>query len=111
MCLETGLCRAKNSINVAVKNFADFIISVAGFWLIGFGLMFGDSCSGLFGLSHFAPELSANSWMATFFVFQAMFCGTAATIDSGAVAERTRFSVYLVISTITSVLIYPVFGH
>ena len=111
MCLESGMARAKNSINVAVKNMTDFVLSVSAFWLFGFGLMFGSSYGGWFGTSHFFLDVGEDTWLAVFFVFQAVFCGTAATIDSGAVAERTRFGVYLVISTIASGLIYPIFGH
>lgn len=111
MCLESGLARAKNSINVAVKNMADFVLSVAGFWFIGFGLMFGVSAYGLIGTSDFCVSFENAPWLAVFFVFQATFCGTAATIDSGAVAERARFSTYLFISFVTSVVIYPIFGH
>lgn len=111
MCLESGLARAKNSINVAVKNMADFVLSVAGFWLIGFGLMFGTTAYGILGTSDFCVDFHNAPWLAVFFVFQATFCGTAATIDSGAVAERSRFATYLFISLITSVLIYPIFGH
>jgi len=111
MCLESGLARAKNSINVAVKNMADFIISVTGFWLIGFGLMFGHTAYGIWGTTDFCVAFDQSPWLAMFFVFQATFCGTSATIDSGAVAERARFSTYLVMSLITSVLIYPIFGH
>ncbi len=81
------------------------------FGLAGFGLMFGTSYSGLFGTSEFLVQLGDDPWLPVFFVFQAVFCGTAATIDSGAVAERTRFGVYLVVSTITSALVYPIFGH
>ncbi|PQO47629.1 ammonium transporter [Blastopirellula marina] len=111
MCLECGMARAKNSINVAVKNIADFLISVGAFWLFGFGLMFGASWCGLVGTSNFCFSVSDNPWLAVFFVFQAVFCGTAATIDSGAVAERTRFSTYLIVSLVCSALIYPIFGH
>ena len=111
MCLESGMARAKSSINVAVKNMTDFVLSVSAFWLFGFGLMFGVSYNGWFGSSDFCVELGDDHWLPVFFVFQAVFCGTAATIDSGAVAERTRFCVYLVISTIASGLIYPIFGH
>ena len=111
MCLESGMARAKNSINVAIKNMADFMLSFALFWVFGFGLMFGDSYLGWFGTTDFCVDFDGNDWLAVFFVFQAMFCGTAATIDSGAVAERTRFSVYLVVSMTASGLIYPVFGH
>ncbi|MCC9606739.1 ammonium transporter [Blastopirellula sp. JC732] len=111
MCLECGMARAKNSINVAVKNIADFLISVGAFWLFGFGLMFGASWYGLVGTSDFCFSVSDNPWLAVFFVFQAVFCGTAATIDSGAVAERTRLVTYLTVSLVCSGLIYPIFGH
>ena len=111
MALETGLTRAKNSINVAIKNMSDFILSVAAFWFIGFGLMFGKSFHGMIGLSDFFVNFDTDNWKAAFFVFQAVFVGTAATIDSGAVAERSKLSTYLVMSFITSAFIYPVFGH
>jgi Amt family ammonium transporter len=111
MALESGMARAKNSINIAIKNLTDFIIAVAGFWAVGFGLMFGVSNGGLFGTTDFFMDIGDNSWRAVFFVFQAVFVGTAATIDSGAVAERTKFSAYVIVSAVTSVLIYPVFGH
>lgn len=110
LCLEAGLARAKNSINVAIKNLGDLIISVVGFWVIGFGLMFGASWSGYLGFSEFFMD-SADSKLLAFFLFQAMFAGTAATIDSGALAGRTKFGAYLTISALTSILIYPVFGH
>jgi len=111
MSLESGMARAKNSINIAVKNISDFAIAVAGFWILGFGIMFGGSIGGWIGGSDFLPDIATDPWRAAFFVFQAVFVGTAATIDSGAVAERTRFSAYLVVSFVTSTLIYPVFGH
>ena len=111
MCLESGMARAKSSINVAVKNMTDFVLSVSAFWLFGFGLMFGTSYNGWIGTSDFFVEIGDDPWLPVFFVFQAVFCGTAATIDSGAVAERTRFGVYLVISTVASAIIYPIFGH
>ncbi len=110
MCLESGLTRSKNSINVAIKNFADMVISVAGFWIIGFGLMFGGSLGGLTGASLFLPSLD-QAWPAAFFFFQAMFCGTATTIFSGAVAERMRFSSYIITAAFASSLVYPLFGH
>lgn len=111
MCLESGMARTKNSINVAMKNIADFVIASAGFWLIGFGIMFGDTYFGLFGGNMFCIDFDADPWRSTFFVFQTMFCGTAATIVSGAIAERTRFSVYLLISLFVSVLAYSLVGH
>lgn len=111
MCLESGLTRSKNSINVAVKNLTDFIISVLSFWLLGYGLMFGLSENGFIGSTGYMPNFGSADSTATFFFFQAMFCGTATTIFSGAVAERMKFSSYLLIVAILSTLIYPVFGH
>ena len=111
MCLESGMARAKNSINVAVKNMADFLLAVAAFWAIGFGVMFGLSENGWYGTTDFFMEIGKDPWRAAFFVFQSVFVGTAATIDSGAVAERTRFGSYLVMSLLVSALIYPVYGH
>ncbi len=111
MCLESGLTRSKNSINVAIKNLTDFAISVIVFWVFGFALMFGATQSGWIGASHFVPELAESSRLAAFFLFQAMFCGTATTIVSGAVSERVRYSLYLCICLMISGLIYPLFGH
>lgn len=111
MALETGLTRAKNSINVAIKNMSDFILSVAAFWFVGFGLMFGESFHGIVGRSDYFVNFEQDDWKAAFFLFQVVFAGTAATIDSGAVAERAKFSTYLLMSFITSAFIYPIFGH
>ena len=112
MCLESGLTRAKNSINVAVKNIADFGISVALFWAFGFGIMFGLSQAGWIGSSNFFPSAEAEqSSTIAFFIYQAMFCGTATTIISGAVAERLKFSAYIIIAILVSGIIYPVLGH
>ena len=110
MCVESGLARAKNSINVAIKNMADFVLATILFWLVGFGIMFGKSWNGIFGTSEFMINLD-NSWEIAFMTFQIVFVGTAATIDSGAVAERTKFMSYLILSAIVSAIIYPVFGH
>ncbi len=110
MCLEAGLASAKNSINVAIKNLADFVLAVILFWAVGFGIMFGDSVGGYFGSNDFFMPVD-DPWRVAFFVFQAVFVGTAATIDSGAVAGRTKFWTYLLLSCIVSGLIYPVFGH
>ena len=87
MCMETGLSRHKNSINVALKNAADFGVSVVIFWIFGFGIMFGTSYYGFFGTDLFFFKTNKAEYM-TYFVFQAMFVATAATIISGAVAER-----------------------
>ena len=110
MCLEAGLSQAKNSINIAIKNVADFILSISLFWIVGFGLMFGASSEGWFGTSHFFIDVS-DPWVVIFFIFQAVFCGTATTIDSGALSGRAKFSTYLIASALTSGLIYPIFGH
>ena len=110
-CLESGSVRSKNSINVAAKNFADFCVSSAVFWLFGFALMFGVTSGGLFGTSGFFFDDIANPWLTAFFIFQLGFCGTAVTIVSGAVAERMRFVGYLVITVIMASVIYPVVGH
>ncbi|MGB1025456.1 MAG: ammonium transporter, partial [Rhodospirillaceae bacterium] len=110
-CLESGSTRAKNSINVAVKNMADFVIAVLVFWAIGFGLMFGSSYGGWFGTDQFLFPTGENASRDVFFLFQAMFCTTAATIMSGAAAERTRFIGYVVVAVLTAGLLYPLFGH
>jgi ammonium transporter, Amt family len=107
-CLESGMVRAKNSINVAVKNLTDFLVAGIGFWFVGFALMFGHSVFGLIGIGGVPLE---PGWMATFFFFQLMFCGTSTTIVSGAVAERMNFGGYIFVSFILSTLIYPVIGH
>ena len=110
MCVESGLSRHKNSINVALKNAADFGVSVVVFWLFGFGLMFGKSFNGFFGtdLFFFATNIAE---FQTYFVFQAMFVATAATIISGAVAERLKFVGYLIMTVFATGIIYPIVGH
>ena len=110
MCMETGLSRHKNSINVALKNAADFGLAVVIFWLFGFGLMFGKSFNGYFGTDLFFFKTDQAEYM-TYFVFQAMFVATAATIVSGAVAERMKFNGYLLITIIATGIIYPIVGH
>ncbi len=110
MCMETGLSRHKNSINVALKNAADFGVSVVIFWLFGFGIMFGQSFNGLFGTDLFLFKTEKTEYM-TYFVFQAMFVATAATIISGAVAERMKFVGYLIITVLATGIIYPLVGH
>ncbi|QDF98302.1 ammonia permease [Azoarcus sp. DD4] len=113
LCLESGLTRSKNAVNVALKNLVDFAVAVALYWLFGFGLMFGASAAGLIGGDRFMVAVGhgAAASLAAFFFFQAMFCSTAATIVSGAVAERMRFSAYLAVAAIIGGVIYPVFGH
>ena len=112
LLLEAGMVRSKNSINVAQKNLLDFVFGVVAFAAIGFMLAFGQSDGLPFGWDsnfYFLTEL--NAWQAGFFVFQVMFCGTAATIVSGAVAERMRLSAYVLGSVFLSAIIYPVFVH
>ena len=109
--VESGKTRAKNTINVAMKNMMDFVVSVMAFWALGFGLMFGASAAGWLGTSGFflTGELQPKDY--AMFVFQAVFAATAATIISGAVAERMRFVAYAIVSLVTVALIYPVSGH
>ncbi|MGH1349302.1 MAG: ammonium transporter [Methyloligellaceae bacterium] len=110
--LEAGLVRSKNSINVAQKNVTDFIFSTLVFGAVGFMLMFGKSTHGYFGWD---ADLfmfdKISDWSFTFFVFQLVFCGTAATIISGAAAERMKLEGYMFAAIITGLLIYPVSGH
>ncbi len=110
MCLEAGMSPAKHSINVAIKNMADFILAIVAFWAVGFGIMFGASQGGWIGTSDYFISVD-DPWTVVFFIFQSVFVGTAATIDSGAIAGRTRFGAYLLLSLVISTMIYPVFGH
>ncbi|MEM9906421.1 MAG: ammonium transporter [Cyanobacteria bacterium P01_D01_bin.44] len=109
-CLESGLVRAKNSINVAIKNLVDFCVSCTIFAAIGFRLMFGSSVVGLIGQTLPSNAAWANQDYA-FFFFELAFCGTATTIVSGAVAERMSFLGYFVTSIILAGIIYPISGH
>ena len=114
MCLEAGMTREKNNINVAIKNLCDFGISVAVFWAFGFAIMFGTSEAGYYGTDHFFGGSyleGATAGDAVFFIFQVMFCGTAVSIISGAVAERLKFNGYMLIALITAGGIYPIVGH
>lgn len=112
LCLESGLTRTKNSINVAIKNITDFGIATLIFYSVGFGLMYGKSFFGIVGTDSFFPTFySDRPEIPVFFLFQLMFCGTAATIVSGAVAERMKFGAYIIVTTVISAFIYPVFGH
>jgi Amt family ammonium transporter len=111
--VETGFTRAKNAVNIMMKNLMDFSMGSLAFWAVGFGIMFGVSSTGWFGtsgffLSDFKP--GGDPWVLAFWMFQAVFCATAATIVSGAMAERTKFSGYLLYSAALSAVIYPVFG-
>ncbi|MBW2165053.1 MAG: ammonium transporter [Deltaproteobacteria bacterium] len=111
--VEAGFTRAKNAVNIMMKNLMDFSVGSLAFWAIGFGLMFGVSNSGWLGtsgffLSDFSPD--GDPWVLAFWMFQVVFAATAATIVSGAMAERTKFVGYLIYSVCISALIYPVFG-
>ncbi len=109
-CLEAGLIRAKNTINVVIKNTVDFAISVVGFGLIGFSVMFGPSILGWLG-EPFSLLNIASPHIYLVFVFQAMFCATATTILSGAVAERMSFYGYCFVAIFMVLMVYPVVGH
>ena len=111
LCLESGKIRSKNSINVAAKNIADFIVAAILFWFFGFALMFGDSFRGIIGTSEFYFGANNTPYQISFFIFQMMFCGTAATILSGAVAERMSFRGYIFSTIVLTSIIYPVSGH
>lgn len=113
---EAGFTRAKNTGNILMKNLMDFCIGTPAFWLVGFGIMFG-SGTALFGAidplimgdySHILPP-GVPLW--AYAIFQTVFCATSATIVSGAMAERTKFSAYCIYSAAISLLIYPVSGH
>ena len=109
--VEAGFTRVKSSANILMKNLVDFSFGSLLYWFIGFGLMFGAGgfigAPHFFDLSFYESDLPAEG----FLVFQTVFCATAATIVSGAMAERTKFSMYLVYTIFISVLIYPVSGH
>lgn len=109
--VEAGFTRTKNTANILMKNLLDFMLGSLLFWAIGFGVMFGTgSFAGMphfFNISFYDTQLPVEG----FLVFQTVFCATAATIVSGAMAERTKFSMYLAYTVLISVLIYPVSGH
>lgn len=108
-CLEAGAVRAKNNVNVVMKNFADLCISFLIFAILGFGLMFEGQWQSILTISIF--EQQTNSHYYVVFLYQAMFCATAITIVSGAVAERMKFNGYLFLATVVASLIYPVVGN
>ena len=110
--VEAGFTRAKNAINIMMKNLMDFSMGTLAFWAIGFGLMFGAS-SGWIGTSGFFLsdfKIGGDPWVLAFWMFQVVFAATASTIVSGAMAERTKFSAYLCYSIIVCGVIYPIFG-
>lgn len=111
--VETGFTRAKNAGNIVMKNFMDLALGSIVFWTLGFGLMFGTDISGVIGTPDFfiQNDYGASYPSMAFVIFQTVFCATAATIVSGAMAERTKFSVYCLYSIIISAVIYPISGH
>jgi len=111
--VECGFTRAKNAINIMMKNLMDFSMGSLAFWAVGFGIMFGVTNTGWFGTTGFFLsdfKVGGDPWVLAFWMFQVVFCATAATIVSGAMAERTKFIGYLLYSVVISALIYPVFG-
>lgn len=107
--LESGSVRAKNAVNVMMKNYTDMCIGGLAFYLVGFGLMMGNNTSGFFGTTNFMPtDLSNMDWALMF--FQMMFAATAVTIASGAMAERVSFVGYAVAACLICLFIYPVFA-
>ena len=112
---EAGFTRSKNTANILFKNFVDFMIGSVLFWFVGFGFMFGSDGAGFIGMPNFG-DLSFYTNAAGlptegFLMFETVFCATSATIVSGAMAERTKFSMYCVYSFFISLIIYPVEGH
>jgi Amt family ammonium transporter len=114
--VETGFTRAKNAGNIIMKNLMDFCLGTPIYWLLGFGIMFGGS-SAVFGTidpmvrGDYSAITPSGIPLMAFLIFQTVFCATAATIVSGAMAERTKFSAYCVYSMVISAFIYPVSGH
>ena len=109
--VETGFTRAKNAGNIIMKNLMDFCIGTVMFILIGFGLLFGEDLVGLIGKPGFDILTQYESFDWSSFVFNLVFCATAATIVSGAMAERTKFLSYCVYSGVISALVYPIEAH
>jgi Amt family ammonium transporter len=111
--VEAGMTRAKNAVNICMKNLMDFSLGSLAFWLIGFGIMFGQTSTGWFGTSGFMLSdfgTDGDPWLYAFWMFQTVFAATAATIVSGAMAERTKFGSYILYSVFLTAIVYPVFG-
>lgn len=115
--VEAGFTRAKNAVNILMKNISDFAVGGMAFYLFGFGIMFGPLLLEGLGFGNPLPfsfydsvDGKPDAGAYAFLIFQMVFCGTAATISSGAMAERTKFHAYLVYSLISSGIVYPVFG-
>lgn len=112
---EAGFTRSKNTANILFKNFVDFMIGSVLFWFVGFGFMFGSDGQGFIGMPNWGDLTfytnGAGLPTEGFLIFETVFCATSATIVSGAMAERTKFSMYCIYSFFISLLIYPVEGH
>jgi Amt family ammonium transporter len=112
--VEAGFTRAKNCVNIIMKNLLDFSVGSIAYWMVGFGLMFGVTTTGWYGTTDFfvdgLVDGKTSNWEYTFLIFQTVFAATAATIVSGAMAERTKFTSYLVYSVIITAIVYPVSG-
>lgn len=113
---ETGFTRSKNAGNIIMKNLMDFSIGTPLYWLVGFGIMFGTQSAlfggiDLFSSNDYSSVLPEGVSFFSYFIFQTVFCATAATIVSGAMAERTKFSAYCIYSALISLIIYPIEGH
>ena len=109
--VETGFTRAKNAGNIIMKNLMDFSLGTPIFWILGFGIMFGAASPFFGGFDFFADGVVGEGYDWTTLIFQTVFCATAATIVSGSMAERTKFSAYCIYSMIISAVIYPISGH
>ncbi len=110
-CFESGLVRSKNSIHIAMKNLIDFCLASTIFFTFGFGVMFGLSQAGWFGTNYFFLSGVESPGILAFFLIQLVFCATATTIVSGAVAERMRVYGYVIVVAVVAGLIYPFLGH
>lgn len=114
--VETGFTRSKNAGNIIMKNLMDFALGSLIYWIVGFGIMFGKDAAGIIGIPGFFTDGTAENAATSvnnyaFLFFQTVFCATAATIVSGAMAERTKFISYCIYSAVISAVIYPIAGH
>jgi len=109
--VEAGMTRSKNTANILMKNFCDFMCGTVIYWVCGFSLMYGAGSAWLGWDGFFFMGEDGNIPKEATFIFQTVFCATTATIVSGAMAERTKFSMYLVYSIFISLIIYPFEGH
>nr|WP_238613432.1 ammonium transporter [Candidatus Oscillochloris fontis] len=112
--IEAGMTRSKSTVNILMKNLMDFAIASIVFWMVGWAFAYGTSAGGFIGIDHFFLSYDAEATgtpVLASWLFQVVFAGTAATIVSGAMAERTKFTSYLIYSAVISIFIYPVVVH